>query len=143
MKRATQGNLIGAATVIGLNGIAFWIVRSPAQVDAAAFFAGCCVALAVAVRLWSKPEVSGNTSTWWLIVATASALVGAVFFWIDIRLGFLDLPIPPEGVIAAMRNPFAVLFSIAFLPLFSSVAVGGAVRMLWLRCHALDAGNER
>jgi hypothetical protein len=129
MNRRALGNLAGLATVLVVNGAVLCVVGTFTAVDVGAFAVGNVVASLVGLRTWSRPEMSSQSSVWWLLVAVGATLVGALLFWLDIRFGYIVLPIgPDEGVVGTIRNPLAVMMSAAFLPLFASVAIGSAVR---------------
>jgi len=136
MERLALRNLAGLATVIVVNGTTLCVVGTFTAVDVVAFAVGTIVASLVGLRTWSRPEMSSRSSTWWLLVAAVAILLGSLLFWLDIRLGYIVLPIgPADGVMGTIRNPFAVMMSAAFLPLFASVAIGSAVRAMLLREH--------
>lgn len=129
MKRTAVGTLIGLAAVFAVNGAVLWLGGLFSPSDRIALAIGSAIAALVALRIWSRPEMSAHSSAWWLAVAMGAALVGAFSFWVDVRLGYIQLPLQPEGgILASIENPLAVMVSITFLPLFASIAVGSAVR---------------
>ena len=129
MKRLALTNLSGLGTVFVVNGAALGVMGTFTAGDVAAFAMGSIVASLVGLRIWSRPDMSSRSSRWWLLVAVSATLVGALLFWLDIRFGYIVLPIgPDEGAVGTIRNPLAVMMSAAFLPLFASVAIGSAVR---------------
>lgn len=131
MTRTALGNLVGLATVFVVNGAILSAVGAFTAGEIVAFGGGSIVASLVALRTWSRTETTSRSSAWWLLVAVASAVVGALLFWIDIRFGYIVLPITPDqGILGAISNPLAVMISAAFLPFFASVAVGSAVRTM-------------
>lgn len=134
MKCATQGVLMGLASIFAVNGIILWLGGFFSPSDAVALGLGSFVASLVALRVWSLPEESTRSSAWWLLVALGASVFGAFLFWVDIQLGFIRLPIQSDaGILAAITSPWAVMVSAAFFPLFASTAVGSAVRAAWLK----------
>lgn len=129
VNRVVLGNLVGFVTIFIVNSAIFCIGYTFTTSDVGALVACSIVASLVALRMWSNNGMPTHNSLWWLLVAVGSALVGALLFWLDIRFGFIVLPIEPDGgVLEAISNPLAVMVSVAFLPLFMSVAIACAVR---------------
>lgn len=134
MKRVVLGNFVGVITVFIVNGVIFYVVKPFTDTEVIILWAGSVIASLVALRVWSRTEITSHSSAWWLLVAMVSALIGALLFWIDILFGFIVQPIEMGGgILGSISNPLAVLISLAFLPYQVSVAIASAVRAAILK----------
>jgi len=130
-----MGMFIGILSIFIVNGaiaVGMGSILVPSDCVGMAF--GTAIAALIAIRLWSVPEFQMRSAWWWLSVAAGSLLLGGLFFWLDIALGFIRLSaIFDVGFLRSINNMWAVIVSLSFFPFFVAIAMGGAARAAWLQ----------
>jgi hypothetical protein len=130
----TLPSIAAMATIFIIIVGTYWLASPWSTTDVASSILLSALAVLVALRVWQKADFEAKSAVWWLSVAVASTVLGLGLWLLDVRLGYLVLPIPQPGTMwDAIMNPYAVMVSAAFFPLFTAVSTATALRVVLRR----------